>query len=252
MASLQERLDEALSALPGHFALAARRFPARGLAPKVAHTGSDQDHPFPSATAEDAVSIRAGEPMPAGRLATLPIMIELMRRADLGQLSLDEVVALRETTSTLEAVCCRMLTEDDTAATNMLLALVGMGEVNETMGRLNLPATRLALPFPAIEDAAGRDNRTSAHDVVTLLALIRSGALPGAKLIHQMLDEGGPSAGIAGGSRATAYQAAIMTGPAGSAIYCVLTASQTNLGIAQTVIKRCAQALWDAWCVEGA
>jgi hypothetical protein len=246
--SLQEWLDDALSALPGHFALAARRFPARGLAPKVGHMGSGQDH----TPAEDAVSIHADEPLPASRLATLPIAIELMRRVDLGQLSLDEAVAMRDSTSTLQAVCRLMLTEGDTAATNMLLALVGMGEVNETMSRLGLPATHLALPFPAIADAAGRDNRTSAHDVVTMLVLIRSGALPGAKLIREMLDEGGPSVGIAGDSTAMAYKAAIMAGPAGSAIYCVLVASQTNPVTAQTAINRCAQALWDAWCVEGA
>lgn len=248
MASLQERLDEALSALPGHFALASRRFPARGLAPKVAYMGSGQDH----TPAEDAVSIHADEPLTAGRLATLPIVIEVMRRVDLGQLSLDEALALRDRTSTLESACRLMLTEGDTAATNTLLALVGMGEVNETMSRLGLPATRLAFPFPAVADAAGRDNRTSAHDVVTMLALIRSGALPGAKLIREMLDEGGPSAGITGDSTAMAYKAAIMAGPAGSAIYCALTASQTNPVTAQTAINRCAQALWDAWCVEGA
>ena len=77
-----------------------------------------------------------------------------------------------------------MLIVSDNTAANFLLGLLGMGEINETMSRLKLTKTHLARRFMDMEArAAHRDNVTTAGEMLTLLSLIRGGALPGGRRI---------------------------------------------------------------------
>ena len=263
---LAEHMSALLDPLGGRTAVAARRF-----------------GPLPGSGLEDAegapsISIRADEVFPAASLAKLPIAIELMRRADMGQFDLRERFDVadeprvggagvldfldRDTRLTLADLCTLMLIVSDNTAANFILDLVGMGEVNETMSRLNLKHTKLARRFmDAAARASGRDNLTSAADMLTLISLIRGNALPGGRRLREMLaaqqsfselTEGWlpPTATLAhkdGTLEGVVHDAGIVSGPGGVAMYCVLTAEQHDVPAARAAIGSIVRMLWDTW-----
>lgn len=80
--------------------------------------------------------------------------------------------------STWRKVIDRMLTESDNAATNALIARLGLGALDGLTAALGLTGTalrRVMLDVAARE--AGRDNTTSASDMVTLLTALVRGEL---------------------------------------------------------------------------
>src|SRR5215469_4491532 len=210
--TLSAHIASILDPLGGHSAVAASRvaFPSVRRLPTVpasadgTPTVPGNGHgPRPHLAAE-TVLIRADAVMPAASLAKLPIAVELLRRVDLGQFDLAErfdttaeprvggggVLDYLDPTNhlTLGDLCYLMLGVSDNTAANFLLDLVGMGEVNETASRLNLAHTKLARRFMDFAArAAHHDNMTCAADMHTLLGLIRSGALPGANRLRDML-----------------------------------------------------------------
>lgn len=225
------------------------------------------------------VHLRADELFPAASLAKIPIAIELMRRVDLGHFALDErfdtsdeprvggggvvdyldpVISL-----TLNDLCTLMLIVSDNTVSNYLLGLLGMGEINETMSRLNLARTRLARRFMDMEArAAHRDNVTTAGETLTLLSLIRGGALPGARHIAEMLARQQSFEELAawlpsdaqlahkdGSLDDTFSDVGLLTGPGGSCAFAILTTDQTDIPAARVAICRAVRALWDTWCV---
>jgi beta-lactamase class A len=232
-------------------------------------------------TAEDVatdVRIHVDEVFPAASLAKLPIAIELMRRADMGQFDLRErfdtagaprvggagVLDLLDPTTrlTLGELCTLMLIVSDNTASNVILDLIGMGEVNETMNRLNLTRTKLARHFmDTAARASGRDNVTSAGDMLTLIGLIRGNALPGGRRLRETLaaqqsfselTEGWlpASASLAhkdGTLDGIVHDAGIMSGPGGVAMYCILTAEQRDVPAARAAVGSIVRLLWDAW-----
>lgn len=265
-ATLAEMMTVLLDPLGGRTAVAAQRF---GPLP-----GRGQD----DGAAAPSVSIRADEVFPAASLATLPIAIELMRRADLGQFDLRERFDLadeprvggagvldfldRETQLTLADLCTLMLIVSDNTAANFILGLVGMGEVNETMSRLHLSRTKLARRFmDAAARASGRDNLTSAADMLTLISLIRGNALPGGRRLREMLAAQQSFSELAEGwlpATATVahkdgrlegvvHDTGIVSGPGGVAMYCVLTAEQSDVPAARAAIGGIVRLLWDTW-----
>jgi beta-lactamase class A len=285
--SLSQRLDTRLARLGGRTALAARRFESPQLSRvtrrQAAHDEHDQHEDHLTDTPRDEndglILLRANDVFPAASLAKLPIAIELMRRADLGQFNLDE----RFDTSgesrvggggvldylnpgvrlTLADICTLMLIVSDNTAANFVLDLVGMGEVNETMNRINLTNTRLARHFMDFAArAAHRDNVTSASDMLALLSLIRGGAVSGAGRLREMLaaqqsfEELGEgwlpsSAKLAhkdGMLEDTFEDAGILNGPTGACVYCVLTTDQHDLLAARAAVGQVIRMLWDAWC----
>jgi beta-lactamase class A len=155
-----------------------------------------------------------------------------------------------------------MLIVSDNTASNFLLDLVGMGEVNETMNRLNLAHTKLARHFmDAAARASGRDNVTSAGDMLTLIGLIRGNALPGGRRLRETLaaqqsfselTEGWlpTSASLAhkdGTLDGVVHDAGIVSGPGGVAMYCILTAEQRDIPAARSAVGSILRLLWDAW-----
>lgn len=254
--ALAQTLDGLLLPLGGRTALAAQHF-----------TGD-----------KAAIHLRADEVFPAASLAKLPIAVELIRRIDLGQFSaterfdvsdepraggggvldhLDPAISL-----TLDDLCMLMLIVSDNTAANFLLGLLGMGEINETMSRLKLTETRLARRFMDLAArAAHRENTTAAGEMLTLLTLIRGGAMPGARRIAEMLtrqqlfDEltawlpsDAQLAHKSGALDDTFADAGLLSGPGGACAYVVLTTDQANIPAARAAICRAVRALWDAWC----
>lgn len=256
--TLAQKLDALLLPLGGRTALAAQRFNAD----------------------KTAIRLRADEVFPAASLAKIPIAIELMRRIDLGQYARDEqfdtsgeprvggggvLDYLNPTISlTLNDLCTLMLIVSDNTISNFLLDLLGMGEINETMSRIRLTHTHLARRFMDMEArAAHRDNVTTAGEMLTLLALIRSGAMPGARQIGEMLAAQQSFEELAAWLPADARLAhkdgslddtfadvGLLTGPGGSCAFAILTTEQTDIPAARGVICRAVRTLWDAWCAE--
>ncbi len=257
---LTTRIVALLEPLGGRTAVAAQRFGP------------------PPASVEASVSIRADEVFSAASLAKLPIAIELMRRADLGQFDLGErfdtasvprvggagVLDFLDPTTrlTLAELCTLMLIVSDNTAANFILDLMGMGEVNETLSRLNLKRTKLARHFmDEAARASGRDNVTSAGDMLTLLSLIRGNALPGGRRLRETLaaqqsfselTEGWlpASATLAhkdGTLDGLVHDAGIISGPGGLAMYCIVTAEQADVPAARATVGRIVRLLWDEW-----
>lgn len=281
--SLAVRAAAHLDALGGKTALAARRVgqpPASGvpLARATATRQPRDEHERAAPATADSVSLHEDDVFPAASLAKLPIAVELFRRADLKQFSLDERLDTSaeprvggggvldyldpQTLLTLHDLCFLMLGVSDNTAANFLLDFVGMGEVNETLSRLNLSHTKLARHFMDwAARAAQRENITSAADMVALLSLIRGRALPGATQLRELLAAQQRADEVAAWLPAEAqlahktgalddifHDAGILTGPHGSCIFCIMTAEQRHLPTASMTVGRVVRALWDAWC----
>lgn len=280
MSDLEAHIAAILEPLGGRTAVAARR--AGRSAPRalpVAGGGERDGHDTPAKGAPPLdVALRVDDVFPAASLAKIPIAIELMRRIDMGQFNLDERVDTASaprvggagvldyldptTRLTLGELCTLMLIVSDNTASNMLLDLVGMGEVNETMNRLNLPHTRIARHFMDYEARrAHRDNLTTAGETLQLMELLRGNALPGGRRLRETLagqqsfgelTEGWlpPGATLAhkdGALDDTVHDAGILSGPNGAGVYCILTTEQVGVPAARAAVGQIVRALWDAW-----
>lgn len=142
-----------------------------------------------------AVAINPAMVFPAASMIKVPIMIEVMRQASTGRLSLDTTVEITSRMQTggagilkelrpgiqmtvAELVTLMIILSDNTA-TNILIDLAGMAAVNAAITGLGLQSTvlqRKMMDFPAA--GAGRENLTSAADLAGLFAGIAAGSLP--------------------------------------------------------------------------
>lgn len=280
---LLARLEALLETLGGRTALVAQpaSAPSRTL-PVVPNGPAPHADTAARKTETGRVAIRPDDDFPAASLAKLPIAVELLRRADFGQFDLGERLDTSAeprvggggvldyldpaTQLTLEELCFLMIGVSDNTAANALLDLVGMGEINETLSRLNLAHTRLARRFMDFAArAAHRDNLTTAADMVSLLSLIRGNALPGAGRLRRMLEgqqldadltallpEDAVLAHKTGSLDGLFHDAGILTGPAGACVYCILTSEQADVPAARVAISRVLRELWNEWCGERA
>jgi beta-lactamase class A len=277
--ALAERLDAILSPSGGRNAVAVRR-----LAPVVAKRRAGAEEDEAAADAAETIALRMDERFPAASLIKLGVAVELFRRVDLGQFRLDERFdtsgeprvggggALdylhRETRLTLQDLCFLMLDLSDNTASNFLIELVGLGEINETLARMGLKRTKLARCLMDFEArAAGRDNVTCAGDMVELLALLHRRALPGTPLLRelllaqQMADDlrawlppEAPFACKTGSLDGTGHEDAVFSvagllyPPGGGAVaLCILTAEQRDPAEARIAVGRALRAVWETW-----
>lgn len=275
--AVAEDVAAILTPLGGRAACAARLL--RQNATSRARHDDDAIHEAASqAEANLQLALNVEEVFPAVSLAQLPIAVELLRRVDLGQFNLTErwdastepraggsgvLDSLDPTTQlTLGELCTLMLIVSDNTAANVLLDLVGMGEVNESLSRMGLKHTHLARRFMDLEArAARRDNVTTAGDMLTLLALMQQNMLPGARWLRETLDAQQrfdelavawlpPLARLAhkdGLLPDAAHDAGLLSGPRGTCAYCVLTDAQDDPPAARYAIGRVVRLLWDAW-----
>lgn len=125
--------------------------------------------------------------VPAASIIKIPILVELMRQVEHGELALENELVLSEaaivsgagtlqhqpvgSSYTLEYLAREMIRTSDNVATNLLIGQVGMESVNrwlEENGYSTTRLNRLMMDFDAI--AEGRQNFTSAEEIARMLA----------------------------------------------------------------------------------
>jgi beta-lactamase class A len=153
----------------------------------------------------DTLYLGADELFHAASTMKVPVMIELFRRIDRGQTTLDQRVELGNqfvsivdgspyaldakddsdslvyswvgTRVTVRDLLEHMITRSSNLATNTLIGLVGASAANATAHALGARDIRV---LRGVEDdkayAAGMNNMTTARDLATLMAAIESGA----------------------------------------------------------------------------
>jgi beta-lactamase class A len=131
---------------------------------------------------------------PQGSSIKVPILVELYRQADAGQLKLAERMPIRVKAGgsgilqhfgdgtaelSLRDLAVLMIVLSDNTATNLLIERVGMERVNRTMGELGLANTRLQRIMIRPEDsAAGRENISTPAEATALMVRIARCELP--------------------------------------------------------------------------
>ncbi len=126
--------------------------------------------------------------LPAASTIKIPVMIEVFKQMEAGDLDLNTVVHLEDrdrdwgwgdmadapagVAKTVKQLLMLMITESDNTATNMLIRKVGRANVNETMADLGLHATRLGDYIRSQTDTIRYALRTSPHDMLELLDAI--------------------------------------------------------------------------------
>lgn len=137
-------------------------------------------------------------------LVKLPILVELARRIEAGEVHAEDPMIFEERFRvegsgvlkkrpaggkySLQQLAEWMITQSDNVATDMLLERLGMNTVEDAMERLGLRNTtvqRTIFDFGAID--RGRDNLISAADAATLLRGIGEGRLPRSEWMLEIL-----------------------------------------------------------------
>jgi beta-lactamase class A len=180
--SLRERIERRIAEVPGATVGVAFRDLARG----------------------DTLYLGADERFHAASTMKVPVMIELFRRAERGQISLSQRIALKNefasivdgTPYSLDAkddsdslvyrwigssvsvhdLLEHMITRSSNLATNTLIAVVGATRANATaheLGAKDIQVLRGVEDNKAYE--AGMNNRTTARDLAVLMAAIETG-----------------------------------------------------------------------------
>jgi beta-lactamase class A len=114
----------------------------------------------------DEVCYRADEPVVSASVFKLPVLVELFRRGDAGELDLSEPVTVPATgrvaspfglsqmsdpvVMSLRDLATLMISVSDNVATDEVCARVGLGHVNALLGRLGLRGTTVELDCAGI------------------------------------------------------------------------------------------------------
>ena len=134
---------------------------------------------------------------PTASSIKLTVLLELMRQAQEGELSLDEKHTVRRTetpagdtepilhflgdgtvTMTLRDLATFMVVLSDNSATNILIDRVGMDNVNAEIARLGLKETRLRRHMIDIDAARrGNENVSTPRELMILLEKVRAGGV---------------------------------------------------------------------------
>lgn len=135
----------------------------------------------------------ASKSMPAASTIKVPVMVEVFDQLEAGRFDLNRRVELTSSdkdygsgdlcdapageTFSVEQLLTKMIDISDNTATNMLIRLVGRRSINAKMGELGLERTHLTQDVRTDDWAIRRALRTSAGDLVHLLALMAHGEL---------------------------------------------------------------------------
>jgi len=141
---------------------------------------------------DELIQINQNNVFPSASTIKLVIMSELLRQVKENKLSLDQTIVLTDKMKTsgdgilkelntgheftLQEILVLMIIISDNMATNILIDIVGVDNVNIMAQKLGLMRTRLQRKM--MDSAAakcGRDNYTSANDMLHILELIYKG-----------------------------------------------------------------------------
>jgi D-alanyl-D-alanine carboxypeptidase len=206
---------------------------------------------------------RSTLPMPAASLIKFPVMVEVYRQSDKGELDLRQFLELREedkvpgagiltphfspgTRLAVGDAVRLMIAFSDNTATNLLLDKIGLGTTTDTMRTLGFPNTRLHSKVYRRETSLDPDrsrefglSSTTADDMVGLLRLLHERKLvspTASDAMHahlltcddrakfpRFLPEGAKVAFKTGSTEAVRTAAGILETPKGPVAVCVLT-----------------------------
>lgn len=140
--------------------------------------------------------VNDGLVFPQGSAIKIPILIELFRRVDRGDLRLSDRIAVRaadqvggsgllqyfadgESELSLHDLAVPMIVLSDNTATNLLIDRLGMDRVSQTMAELGAPQTRLKRKMirPA-ESAKGNENVSTPREAADLMVRLARCDLP--------------------------------------------------------------------------
>ena len=130
----------------------------------------------------DYAELNADEVFPTASIIKLPVLVELFRSIEKGQLSLDEKMPLTEyyrtegsgslqfkaenSEYTIDNLARVMITESDNSATNMLMARLGsMTDINSALRQWGLKHTYVQTWLPDLEGT----NHSTARDMAQIL-----------------------------------------------------------------------------------
>lgn len=147
--------------------------------------------------------INERESLPAASTIKIPVMVEVFKQMEAGDLGLDTIVHLERrdkdygwgdladarlgTARSIKALLWAMITESDNTATNMLIRMVGRDRINATMRELGLHRTHLTDDIRSETNSIRYALRTSPHDMVELLDAIARDRLVDSWSSKQML-----------------------------------------------------------------
>jgi beta-lactamase class A len=147
-------------------------------------------------TTGERFGVNEGLVFSQGSAIKIPILIELYRRADAGDLSLEERLPLRaadrtggsgllqyfadgESELSLGDLAIPMIALSDNTATNMLLDRLGMERITRTMADLGAPQTRVRRKMIRPEESAkGNENVSTPREAAELMVRIARCELP--------------------------------------------------------------------------
>jgi len=141
---------------------------------------------------EEKIEINEREIFESASLVKLPVMIEIYRKIEKGELDPGEEISLKEEDKTggsgilkdkpsgslwtVKELLELMITESDNTATDILIDLTGMEEVKDTCIRMGLQDTTLERKIYAFEEIdRGKDNLTSPRDMCLIFTKIYKG-----------------------------------------------------------------------------
>lgn len=141
-------------------------------------------------TTGDALSVNGDEQFLAASSIKIPILIELYKKARAGTLDLSKEVTvpddvkvggtgvikeLGNVTLTLQDLITLMITVSDNTATNMLIDVAVMDDVNATMKELGLNVTRLRRKMQDYEAIAqGKENYSTPNEFTRLMEALHT------------------------------------------------------------------------------
>ncbi len=147
-------------------------------------------------TSGQRFGVNDGMVFPQGSAIKIPILIELFRRADLGDVRLGERLPVRAAEQvggsgvlghfsdggselSLHDLAIPMIVLSDNTATNLLIERLGMDRITQTMKELGAPQTRLRRKMIRPEESArGNENVSTPREAVDLMARLARCELP--------------------------------------------------------------------------
>ena len=140
--------------------------------------------------------VNEGWTFPQGSTIKIPILIELYRRADQGDLKIADRIPVKRSDQvggsglfqhfaddgsaiSLHDLAVAMIVLSDNTATNMLIERLGMDRINRTMFELGATGTRLQRRMIAPEESAkGNENLSTPREAVDLMVRLSKCELP--------------------------------------------------------------------------